>query len=73
MLKCKKCGGTLYEDESWTDSNGVRSIEIGCFQCANKLEIDYKEWMAFKRKLQASLSKAKKPSAKVDDRLIRIN
>ena len=59
MLRCKHCKGMLYEEEIWFDQNHVKTMQIGCYQCYKKLQIEYKEWVSFKKKLQRSLENAK--------------
>lgn len=59
MMYCKRCSGKLYEEDCWYDYANVKQQQIGCYLCGQKLHIDYREWVAFKKKLYASMEKAK--------------
>lgn len=60
MIYCKRCSGKLYEEDTWLDYANVRQQQVGCYLCSQKLHIDYREWVAFKKQLYAALEKAKK-------------
>lgn len=51
MLKCKNCGGFVYEEETYVDDNKNRIIQLGCYQCSHKAYIEQKKWQEFKKKL----------------------
>lgn len=59
MLKCKNCGGFVYEEETYYDDNYARIIQIGCYQCSHKAYVESKKWEDFKSKIE----KAKRKSA----------
>ena len=57
MLKCKKCGGFLHEEEVYYDEDNNKIVQIGCYQCSHKAYIKAKEWAVFKKKLDAAVKK----------------
>ncbi len=60
MIYCKHCSGKLYEEEVWFDENNVKHQQIGCYQCYKKVQVEYQEWLSFKRKLNNALIRSKK-------------
>ncbi len=59
-LRCKRCGGTLYEEEVFYDDNDMKFQQMGCYACPEKVVIDYGKWIKFKKKLNSALAAAKK-------------
>ena len=58
MIYCKKCAGKLYEEEIWVDNDNIKQQQVGCYQCSNKIQVEYKEWVDFKNKLYKAVKKA---------------
>lgn len=56
-MYCKKCTGKLYEEEIWFDYDNVKQQQIGCYQCSNKIQVEYKEWVALKKKILKAVKK----------------
>lgn len=57
MLKCKKCGGFLYEEEVYYDEDDNKIVQIGCYQCSHKAYIKAKDWAFFKKKINDAIKK----------------
>lgn len=55
QMKCKRCGGFLYEEETFYDQNDVCNMQIGCYICSHKAYLPMKEWNLFKTKLLKAL------------------
>ena len=55
QLKCRRCGGFLYEEEVFYDQNDVRTMQIGCYICSHKGYMKEKGWNEFKLKLAKAL------------------
>jgi hypothetical protein len=51
QLKCKRCGGFIYEEEDFYDENDTRIMQLGCYICSHKGYIKYKKWEVFKQRL----------------------
>jgi ribosomal protein L33 len=62
MLRCKNCGGFIYEEEVFYDDNGKKMIQLGCYQCSHKVYVASKKWNEFKDKLaKAAIKNVEKP------------
>ena len=57
MFWCKRCSGTLYEEEIFWDEDSLKFMQVGCYQCADKLYIEYSKWEAFKKAYAKALTK----------------
>lgn len=57
-MKCKRCGGFLYEEETFYDQNDVCNMQIGCYICSHKAYIPVREWDKFKAKLAEACKRA---------------
>lgn len=58
MLKCKNCGGFVYEEEFYYDQNDTRIVQIGCYQCSHKTYIEAVKWDKFKSQLAKAIKKS---------------
>jgi len=57
---CKRCGGKLYEEEIFTADDDVTYMQIGCYNCPNKIYCSLKKWNKFKRDLQKDILRIKR-------------
>lgn len=69
MIKCKNCGGMLYEDDDWYDDyRHVKMQDLACFHCPKRLRFKHSDWVDFKKKLHRSLIKIKKNEASTNSK-----
>lgn len=60
-LKCKYCGGFVYEEEIFYEVDEDNSdrmtkiMQIDCMHCSRKRYIKYKDWLAFKEGLSKAI------------------
>lgn len=66
MMYCKKCTGKLYEEEIWTDFAEIKYQQIGCYQCSNKIQVEYREWLDLKKKISKAIRKNKNEKNKIN-------
>lgn len=59
QLYCKKCGGTLYEADTFKADDDQTYIEIGCYNCPHKIYPTIKVWKKFMKDLEKEIARQK--------------
>lgn len=63
MIYCKNCGGKLYEEEEYVESD-IKMMQLGCYLCYAKVLIPMAKWNRFKKDLTRVYDQAVKNIAK---------
>jgi len=58
MFRCKNCGGFLYEEEFFFDEENKHIVQLGCYQCSQKIYIESRKWESFKKKVKKAKNKS---------------
>lgn len=58
MFRCRRCGGFVYEEEVFYEADGIKKMQLGCYQCPNKVYVEYYKWIKFKAQLGDHLGKS---------------